>query len=183
MSWLCTACAAPTPTPVPATAVPSVPAPSASGPTASRPEPSVFATYSLAPTRDVQAWLSANLMGIGFRPLTDDELTSVRLTVATAKENALADPGPGYGPDDAHVIWAKVGCAFLGYFTGPMMPSPGYVPPTEVAYIVQTLAPPVPDFPGENQGIVEINAITGTMGTRYGSSMQPILGTTCGVKP
>ncbi len=178
-----TACSkVPIPSPAPTAAVPSVRAPSISASTASGPQPTVFATYDLAPTRDVQAWLAAN-MRIGFRALTVGELASVRLTVATAEELALADLGPGYGSDHARVIWTKVGCTFLGYYTGPMMPRLGYVPPTEVAYIVQTLAPPMPGYPGLNEGIVDVNAFDGRMGTRSGSGMEPILGTTCGVEP
>lgn len=91
----------------------------------------------------------------------------------------------GYGPGSSRVTWSEIGCAYLGYYIAPMMPSYGYVPPAYIAYIVQTLAPPVPSFPGINVGIVVIDARTGAMGTRYssGSSPNPILGTTCGVEP
>jgi hypothetical protein len=137
--------------------------------------------YPLAPPQAVQAWLARNVQ-IRFRPLTPRELGLVTISVADAERLALADPGMGYGPGSAHVTWSKTGCAYLGYYVAPHMPSIGYVPPEYIAYVVQTLAPPVTSFPGINVGIVVIDATSGAMGTRYGSGSGPILGTTCGAK-
>jgi hypothetical protein len=161
------------------------PEPSAPSPTATAPLPtpgasmsSPPAAYAFAPTRAVEDWLASNLL-ITFRPLTSDELASVRLTVTDARRLALADPGPRYGPGDAHVTWEKVGCVYLGYYTGPMQSSLGYRLP-QFAYLVQTLAPPVPNYPGLNLGMIPIDAKTGSMGTRFGGYD---LGTTCGAVP
>ena len=138
--------------------------------------------YAIAPPGEVQDWLAANLR-LTFRPLTSSELATVRLTTGDAERLALADPGPGYGPDGARFTWEKIGCIYLGYFIGPLEPSYGYVPPRFVAYLVQTVAPPVSDFPGLNVGLVPVDAVTGAMGTRYGRAPGTILGTTCGTVP
>ncbi len=162
------------------TTAPSPTPPSIQSPAASATE--IAAVYPLAPPQSVQAWLAGNVR-IGFRPLTARELGLVTFSVASAERLAVADPGIGYGPGTAHVTWSKTGCAYLGYYTAPMMPSYGYVPPQFIAYVVQTLAPTVPSFPGINVGIVVIDARTGAMSTRYGSGSGPILGTSCGVEP
>jgi hypothetical protein len=122
---------------------------------------------------------------IGFVPLNDAQLATVRVTASEAEQTGLADAGMGYGPDDARVVWKKVGCIFLGYYTGPPMPRVGYVPPTLAAYLVQTLADPVPDFPMINIGVVVIDATTGDELGAYGGGEAPygMMGTTCGVSP
>jgi hypothetical protein len=91
----------------------------------------------------------------------------------------------GYGPDDARVVWKKVGCIFLGYYTAPQMPRIGYVPPEFPAYLVQVLADPVPAFPMINIGVVVVDATTGERSSTYGAGTPPdgIMGTTCGVTP
>ena len=168
------ACAGPvpsaSPSPPSATAVALVPTPAAS-PLASAPSSAVQTTLKGA--------------GITFVPLTDAQLATVAVTRADAEQTALANRGFGYGPDGALVIWKKVGCVFLGYYTGGQMPSFGYVPPTYPAYMVQVLADPIPDFPLLNIGVMVVNAVTGEAGTAYGGGEAPYgtLGTTCGVSP
>lgn len=122
---------------------------------------------------------------IGFVPLTEAQQATVRVTAAEARRTGLADGGMGYGPDDARVVWKKVGCIFLGYYTAPQMPRIGYVPPEFPAYLVQVLADPVPAFPMINIGVVVVDATTGERSSTYGAGTPPdgIMGTTCGVTP
>jgi hypothetical protein len=122
---------------------------------------------------------------ISFVPLTEAQLATVEVTAAEAQRTALADGAFGYGPDDARVVWEKVGCIFLGDYIGPGMPRVGYVRPEFPAYLVQVLADPVPDFPMINIGVVVVDATTGEQSTTYGAGAPPdgIMGTTCGVTP
>jgi hypothetical protein len=110
-------------------------------------------------------------------------LATVRVTRLAAEQTALAEAGMGYGPDGARVVWKKVGCIFLGYFTGPPEPSFGYTPPTLAAYLVQVLDDPVPEFPGINVGVVVIDATTGDSLMSFGGGPFGGMGTTCGVSP
>jgi hypothetical protein len=119
-------------------------------------------------------------------PLTNAQLATVRTTAADAERRALAEPGGGYG-SHYQVVWRKVGCVFLGSYTAPRMPNHGqpYVPDTFPAYLVQTLAEPVPGFSMLNVGVAVIDARTGEWVSGKGGGDPPngIMGTTCGVKP
>jgi hypothetical protein len=134
-----------------------------------------------APPSEVQTALKSAL--VTFVPLTDAQLATVTVTRTEAEQVALADPGMGYGPNGSRVTWKKVGCVFLGYYTGMQEPSIGYVPPTYPAYLVQVLADPIPDFPMLNIGVVVVNATTGERGTTFGAGQPPygVMGSTCGV--
>jgi hypothetical protein len=109
----------------------------------------------------------------------------VVVTQEAAEQTALATRGTGYGSGDDYVVWEKVGCVFLGYYTGFHHPRQGYVPPTFPAYLVQVLAEPIPGFPMLNIGVIVINAATGEQDTQYGGGDPPdgMMGTTCGVSP
>lgn len=130
--------------------------------------------------------VSLNERGIGFRPLTHDETRGVRIPVDEAEETALASRGMGYGDDGELLIWKKVGCVFLGWYSAPQMPSHGedVVRPTYPAYLVQVLADPVPGFPGINVAAVIVDARSGKLGTTFGAAPHGgVLGTTCGESP
>jgi hypothetical protein len=167
----------------PPTAPPSTPSRTSPASPSPRPASSTSAPiYSAAPPQAIQTWLADNVR-LGFHPLSGAELASVRVTAAEAERLALSEPGPGYGPDGAKVVWTKVGCVFLGYYRAPDMPSYGYVPPEFTAYLVQTIGAPAPGFPGLNVEVVLIDAQTRAMGPWYGFGPTPVLGTTCGVTP
>jgi hypothetical protein len=155
--------------PVPTSSVPGTPVAMA----AMAPPPPVAVRRSLANNE------------IGFRPLTASEVREVRVSADFAKQTALSLPGMGYGPSGDEVIWKKVSCVFLGWYTGPQQPSRDYFPPTHPAYLVQLLADPAPGFPMANVGVTVIDARTGETGTHYEGGMPPfgIMGTTCGVSP
>jgi hypothetical protein len=51
------------------------------------------------------------------------------------------------------------------------------------AYLVQVLAKPAKDFPGENVEIEVIDARTGQFSVEFGHGPTPVLGTTCGKQP
>lgn len=169
---LLVACSAPLPRPSTS--------PTAIAPTASTLPASALAA---APPSSVQNDLLT--ARISFVPLTEAQLATVRVTAAEAQRTALADDAFGYGPDDARVVWEKVGCIFLGYYTGPGQPRVGYVRPEFPAYLVQVLDDPVHDFPMINIGVVVVDATTGEQSTTYGAGPPPdgIIGTTCGVTP
>jgi len=124
---------------------------------------------------------------ITFLPLTEQQQATVRITATEAERRALAEPGGGYGPDGGKVVWKKVGCVFLGSYTAPRMPNHGqpYVPDTYPAYLVQTLADPIPNFSMTNIGVAVIDATSGEWVSGYGAGNPPngIMGTTCGVTP
>jgi len=152
----------------------------------SAPTPEPALKFVLAPPPPIAVQRSlADGARIEFRPLTAMEIRQVRLSVDLARQIALSEPGSGYGPGDDVVIWDKVGCAFLGWYTGPPMPRVGYVRPSYPAYLVQTLADPVPGFPMINIGVTVIDARTGETGMHTGGGAPPfgIIGTTCGVTP
>jgi hypothetical protein len=155
------------------------PSPSTSGGTPT-PAPS-----PLAPSPPFEVQTALKSAQVSFVPLTDAQLATVSITRTEAERIALADPGMGYGPDSSRVTWKKVGCVFLGYYTGMQEPSIGYVPPTYAAYLVQVLADPIPDFPMLNIGVVVVNATTGERGTTFGAGQPPygVMGSTCGVSP
>lgn len=136
-----------------------------------------------APPESVQQALAT--ARLKFVPLTPVQLAEVRTPVNAAEQTALSDRGMGYGPDGARVVWKKVGCLFLGWYTGEQEPSIGYVPPTYPAYLVQVLAPAVPGFDLINIEVIVVNARTGERGPAYGGGPAPsgIMGTTCGVTP
>jgi hypothetical protein len=164
------------------------PAPSPSGSPSAVPSQSVAVSplpvgeLSDPPPAAVQTWL-AQVITVGFRPLTASELALVRVTATTAKRVALAQPGQGYGPDGGKIIWTKVGCIFLGYYEGPQEPTYSYVPPQFPAYLVQLIGAPAPGFPGLNIGLDVLNAETGESDGMFGYGDGPVLGTTCGVSP
>ena len=149
---------------------------------------SLLPTQALAPAPPpaVQDALLASA-GVRFVPLTRDQLATVRITSAAAETRALAEPGNGYGPDDAHVVWKKYGCVFLGNYTAPLMPTHGqtFVARTFPAYIVQTLSDPIANYPMINIGVAVIDAETGKWDSGLGGGDAPsgIMGTTCGVTP
>jgi hypothetical protein len=148
------------------------------------PEPALRFVLAPAPPIAVQRALSDGAR-IEFRPLTAMEVHQVRVSADIARQIALSEPGMGYGPGDDLVRWDKVGCGFLGWYTGPGMPRVGYVPPSHPAYLVQTLADPVPRFRMINIGVTVIDARTGETGMHTGGGAPPfgIMGTTCGVTP
>jgi hypothetical protein len=124
-------------------------------------------------------------MQTGFRSLTDAEHADVRITAAQAERVGLATPGTEYDLAGDTISYTKVGCVFLGYYTGPPFPSVGYVPPTRPAYLVQVISAPVPRFPLMNIALIYVDAQTGdrvwNSGTDGGGSLPfGILGTTCG---
>lgn len=120
-------------------------------------------------------------------PLTNAQLATVRTTAADAERRALSEPGGGYGPDGGQVVWKTVGCVFLGSYTAPRMPTHGqpYVPTTFPAYLVQTLADPVPGFSMANVGVAVVDATNGQWQSGFGGGEPPsgIMGSTCGVTP
>jgi hypothetical protein len=138
-----------------------------------------------SPPSAVQAWLAAQPLGIGFRPLTVSELALVRVSAAAAESRALAEPAQGYGEDGGKIVWTKVGCIFLGYYVGPQFSNHGnvYVPPQLPAYLVQIIGAPAPGFPGDNIQVVVLDAETGARVTAFGGGKPVVLGTTCGVSP
>jgi hypothetical protein len=169
-------CSSP-PSPTPPPFNPSIQATAAATPSAT-----AQATYPLAPPAEIQNWLKT-MARVGFRPLTAAELQSVVVGSDRAEARARAEPGPGYGPGHDHFVWTKIGCVFLGYYVAMPMPSYGYVPPEFPAYLVQVLAKPVKDFPGENVEIEVIDARTGQFSVEFGHGPTPVLGTTCGKQP
>ncbi len=166
------------PSPSPSAALDPTPTPSL-GPLAS---PLPASELADAPPSDVEAWIGTTLHA-GFRPLTSSELALVRVTSADARKEGLAQPPGGYGSNGGRIAWTKVGCIYLGYFTGPPMPTAGYVPPEVPAYVVQVIGQPVPDFPDLNIQAAVIDAQTGKALTMYSTTGEPVLGTTCGVSP
>jgi hypothetical protein len=161
----------PTSSPAPQTTPPATPG--VTGPAAN---------YPLAPPAAIQDWLRTKTY-VGFRPLTAAELASVVVAPDQAEARALAEPGPGYGPAHDHFVWTKSGCVFLGYYVGEPMPTYGYVPPEFPAYLVQVLAKPAKNFPGDNVEVAVIDARTGEWSVAFGYGPTPVLGTTCGKKP
>lgn len=137
-----------------------------------------------SPPEAVQAALNGQ-MHMTFLPLTAAQRATVRTTVQDAERIALATGPQGYGTQGSVFTFTKVGCVFLGLYTGPQMPSYGYVPSTFSAYLVQILAAPVPGWGALNVGVVVVDAQTGERGTTYGAGEPPagIIGTTCGVSP
>ena len=182
---LVAACAGPVPTPSPTIAAKPT---SLSSPSFA-PSPSVSRTGLPAaeladpPPPAIQDWLAT--IGMGFRPLTNPELATVKVTVANARREALAEPPQGVGTRGAKFVWSKIGCLYLGYYRYQAMASISgdYVPPQLPAYLVQLLAPPVKGFPGGNVEVMVIDARTGQPGERFGYGPPVVLGTTCGVTP
>jgi hypothetical protein len=153
-----------------------------SGPTVASPAAvSSTALYELAPPPSVTAWLGANV-DVGFRRLTEAELSSVTVTADQARARALAEPGFGYGPGSSTIDWTSVGCLYLGYYRGMHQPSIGYVPPEYPAYLVQVLGAPAEGFPNLNIALTIVDARTGEHGPTIGFGDGPILGTTCGAR-
>lgn len=172
---------APLPSPSPAATAASTtsPSPRPSLPPSPSPSPSVLPADQLAdpPPPAVQGWLDHS--GLGFRPLTAEELARVKVTAATAERVALDQRPAEYGSEGGKIVWTHVGCVFLGYYGGMAMPSVGYVPPEFPAYLVQVIGAPVAEFPGTNIQVVVIDAETGEAGGMF-SSGTTVLGTTCG---
>jgi hypothetical protein len=166
------------PSPTPPTSNPSIQATAVAKPSAT----DQVANYPPAPPAEIQDWLRT-MTGVGFRPLTAAELQSVVVGPDRAEARALAEPGPGYGPGHDHFVWTNIGCIYLGYYVAQRMPSYGYVPPEFPAYLVQVLAKPAKDFPGDNVEIAVIDARTGEWSVGFGYSPTPVLGTTCGRQP
>lgn len=155
-------------------------APSGSRASAATPWPPFI--YEAMPPPEIVDWL-ATRTDIGFRPLTEAELKSISVTKAQAEASALRQPGFGYGPGNSTIVWAKVGCAYLGVFRAPHQPRLGYDPPTYPAYLVQLIGSPVDEFPNLNIGLEVVDARTGVVGSSYSFGDGPILGTTCDVTP
>jgi hypothetical protein len=119
--------------------------------------------------------------------------SSVRVTLPTAEQSALAITQPqSYGTAGGVVVWKKVGCAFLGWYTGPPSsflgrgtPPPDAYGPSFPAYVIQLLGDPIPGRPAINIEVVVIDAESGVQITILGGGEPPsgILGTTCGVTP
>jgi hypothetical protein len=172
----------------------------ASPPLPATPSPAGILTGTPAPTSTPSATLSADQLALSppeavqaalngqihmtFVPLTDAQRATVRTAVQDAERIAFATGPEGYGTQGSVFTFTKVGCVFLGFYTGEQMPSYGYVPPTYPAYLVQLLAAPVPGWGALNVEVVVVDAQTGERGPIYGAGAPPgLMGTTCGVTP
>lgn len=135
-----------------------------------------------APPAAVQTWLAQ--IEMPFRPLTGPERALVRAGSATAKQTALVQPPAQYGNSGGKIVWTKVGCVFLGYYTPyePRHLGPTPDPSSYPAYLVQVIGAAVPGFPGYNIQVVFVDAETAQVDGII-SNGGPLLGTTCGVLP
>lgn len=140
-------------------------------PSAAAPTDNPLALVTPYPPAGVTDSLSRR-MQITLTPLTHDQQAQVAIDQADAIRTALASRGVGNpGPNGTGAIeWTGLGFVYLASYTSFSLPSYGGPRPSPTpfpAYLIQVIAPAIPGFPGENEGLVIVDARTGDLETTF----------------